>query len=136
DGDIWNFPVSTSVPRPEQAAPPVWVAAHSPETMEWAVGQGCNIQGTPLMKSDEEVEGLMNKFNAALVANQKIEKRHDVMGINHTHVHSEDQPEGWKPAAEAINKFYRTFSAWAFGNEAPFNGFLEPQPEERFAERP
>lgn len=136
DGDIWKFPVSTSVPKPVQSAPPVWVAARSPETMEWAVGQGCNIQVTPLMKGDEEVEDLMNKFNAALEANPEIEKRPEVMVLKHTHVHSEDEPEGWKPAAEAINKFYRTFSAWAFGKEDPINGFLEPQPEERFAERP
>jgi alkanesulfonate monooxygenase SsuD/methylene tetrahydromethanopterin reductase-like flavin-dependent oxidoreductase (luciferase family) len=36
----------------------------------------------------------------------------------------------------AINKFYRTFDAW-FGNKsAPVNGFLEPSPEEKFADRP
>ena len=37
--------------------------------------------------------------------------------------------------AEGIQKFYRTFDAW-FGNKTtPVNGFFEPSPLEKFAER-
>ncbi|MEU1575096.1 acetoacetate decarboxylase family protein [Streptomyces collinus] len=56
--------------------------------------------------------------------------------LRHTHIHSPDDPDGWRPAAEAINRFYRTFDAW-FGNKAtPVNGFLEPSPESKFDGRP
>jgi alkanesulfonate monooxygenase SsuD/methylene tetrahydromethanopterin reductase-like flavin-dependent oxidoreductase (luciferase family) len=58
------------------------------------------------------------------------------MVLRHTHVHSAAEPDGWRPAAEAISRFYRTFDAW-FGNKTtPVNGFLEPSPESKFAGRP
>lgn len=136
DGKIWQFPVSTSVPKPVQQTPPVWVAARSPETHDWAVAHGCNIQVTPLMKGDEEVQDLMNKFETAVQNHPEIEKRPEIMVLKHTYVHSPEDPEGWRLAAEAVNKFYRTFSAWSFGKEDPVDGFLAPQPEEKFAERP
>ncbi len=56
--------------------------------------------------------------------------------LRRTHVHAAEDPDGWRPAAAAISKFYRTFDAW-FGNKtAPVNGFLEPSPRSKFAERP
>jgi hypothetical protein len=42
------------------------------------------------------------------------------MVLRHTHVHSPDEPEGWRRPAEGINKFYRTFDAW-FGNKTTPN---------------
>ncbi|MEV8314779.1 LLM class flavin-dependent oxidoreductase [Streptomyces sp. NPDC059900] len=70
------------------------------------------------------------------MANHPEVERPDLMVLRHTHVHSPEQPDGWRPAAEAINRFYRTFDAW-FGNKtAPDNGFLAPSPESKFAERP
>ncbi|MCP3426966.1 LLM class flavin-dependent oxidoreductase [Rothia sp. AR01] len=137
DGELWQFPVSTSVPKPaSHRTPPIWVAARSPETHDFAVAHGCNVQVTPLMKGDEEVRDLKEKFDAAVAAHPEVESRPEIMVLRHTFVHPADEPEGWRPAAEAINRFYRTFSAWAFGKKAPVDGFLEPTPEERFAERP
>jgi alkanesulfonate monooxygenase SsuD/methylene tetrahydromethanopterin reductase-like flavin-dependent oxidoreductase (luciferase family) len=69
-------------------------------------------------------------------ANHPEVPRPDLMVLRHTHVHSPADPDGWRPAAAAISRFYRTFDAW-FGNKtAPVNGFLEPSPESKFAERP
>ena len=135
-GQHYAFPVSTSVPKPKQPEIPIWVAARSPETHDWAVANGCNVQVTPLMKGDEEVQDLMDKFNNARAAHPEITEKPEIMVLRHTHVHSADDPEGWRPAAESISKFYRTFSAWAFGKEAPVNGFLDPQPLEKFKDRP
>ena len=76
-----------------------------------------------------------SKFDTA-VANHPEVPRPEIMVLRHTHVHPADEPDGWKPAAEAIARFYRTFDAW-FGNKTtPVNGFLEPSPEAKFAERP
>jgi alkanesulfonate monooxygenase SsuD/methylene tetrahydromethanopterin reductase-like flavin-dependent oxidoreductase (luciferase family) len=58
------------------------------------------------------------------------------MVLRHTHVHSADDPEGWKVGAKAISRFYRTFDAWFGNKEVPVNGFLAPSPEEKFAGRP
>jgi len=136
DGEIWQFPISTSVPRPvQQPNPPMWVAARDPDTHDFAVANGCNVMVTPLMKDDNEVVDLMQKFESA-VANHPEVERPEIMVLRHTYIHEESDTEGWRPAAEGINKFYRTFDAW-FGNKVdPVDGFLAPSPEEKFAERP
>lgn len=136
DGEIWQFPVSTSVPKPVQRpTPPMWIAARDPDTHDFAVAHGCNVMVTPLMKDDDEVVDLARKFEAA-VANHPGMARPELMVLRHTYVHEESEPEGWRAAAEGINTFYRTFDAW-FGNKVdPVDGFLAPSPEEKFAERP
>ncbi|RAE30273.1 LLM class flavin-dependent oxidoreductase, partial [Burkholderia multivorans] len=73
EGKHWQFPVSTAVPKPvQQPTPPIWLAARSPETHDFAVANGCNVQVTPLMKDDREVEDLMNKFETALAAHPEV----------------------------------------------------------------
>ena len=136
DGEVWQFPTSTSVPKPVQKpTPPMWIAARDISSHEFAVANGCNVMVTPLMKGDEEVEDLARKFDTAVENNPGV-PRPDLMVLRHTHVHAADEPEGWRRPAEAIQKFYRTFDAW-FGNKTtPKNGFLEPSPAEKFAERP
>lgn len=137
DGEIWRFPVSTSVPKPlNPSNPPIWIAARSEETHHWAVENGWNVQVTPLMKGDEEVQDLMDKFNAAVAAHPEVEKRPEIMVLKHTYVHATEDAEGWRPAADAINRFYRTFQSWAFGKDEPVNGFKDPAPLETVAERP
>jgi alkanesulfonate monooxygenase SsuD/methylene tetrahydromethanopterin reductase-like flavin-dependent oxidoreductase (luciferase family) len=51
-------------------------------------------------------------------------------------VHAPEEPEAWRAGAAAINRYYRTFDAWAGNKTTPTNGFLEPSPEEKFADRP
>lgn len=136
DGEIWQFPTSTSVPKPvQQPAPPMWIAARDPASHDFAVASGCNVMVTPLMKGDEEVLDLTQKFEKAVADNPGV-PRPQLMVLRHTHVHPADEPEGWRPAAEAVSRFYRTFDAW-FGNKTtPVNGFLEPSPESKFEGRP
>lgn len=136
DGEIWKFPSTTSSPKPlQQPNPPVWIAARDPDSHNFAVANGCNVMVTPLMKGDEEVVDLNNKFKAALANNPDV-PRPQLMVLRHTHVHLADDPEGWKVGAAAISRFYRTFDAW-FGNKiTPVDGLLAPSPEEKFKERP
>ncbi|WP_448262388.1 LLM class flavin-dependent oxidoreductase [Microbacterium aurum] len=136
DGEIWQFPTSTSVPKPVQRpTPPMWIAARDPDTHDFAVAHGCNVMVTPLMKDDAEVVDLVNKFETA-VGNHPEVPRPEIMVLRHTYVHDPADPDGWRPAAEGINRFYRTFDAW-FGNKTtPTDGFLDPSPLEKFAGRP
>jgi flavin-dependent trigonelline monooxygenase, oxygenase component len=136
NGEIWQFPTSTSVPKPiQQPNPPMWVAARDPDSHDFAVRTGCNVMVTPLMKGDEEVVDLKRKFDTA-VENHPEVPRPELMVLRHTHVHAAEDPDGWRPAAEAISRFYRTFDAW-FGNKTtPVNGFLEPSPISKFEGRP
>ncbi|HEY0285422.1 MAG TPA: LLM class flavin-dependent oxidoreductase [Pseudomonas sp.] len=135
-GNIWNFPTSTSVPKPvQQPGPPMWIAARDPDSHDFAIKNGCNVMVTPLMKGDEEVVDLKNKFETALANNPGIE-RPQLMVLRHTHVHAVDDPQGWEVGAKAISKFYRTFDAWFGNKQTPVNGFLAPSPEEKFKDRP
>lgn len=135
DGEIWQFPTSTSVPKPvQQPTPPIWIAARDQGSHDFAAEQGCNVMVTPLMKGDDEVADLMRKFTESNAKYPNTEGR-QLMALRHTHVHAPDDTEGWRAPAEAINRFYRTFDAW-FGNTTqPENGFLEPSPAEKFEGR-
>jgi alkanesulfonate monooxygenase SsuD/methylene tetrahydromethanopterin reductase-like flavin-dependent oxidoreductase (luciferase family) len=136
DGEIWQFPTSTSVPKPvQQPSPPMWVAARDPSSHDFAVAEGCNVMVTPLMKGDEEVDDLMGKFETAVAAHPEVD-RPRIMVLRHTHVHAAADPDGWKPAAVAISRFYRTFGAWFANKATPIDGFLDPTPEAEVAERP
>ena len=104
DGEIWQFPTSTSVPKPIQQPPPIWIAARDPESHKFAVRNGCNVMVTPLMKGDEEVVDLHDKFAAALAENPDV-PRPDLMVLRHTYVHPADEPDGWVAGAEAVNRF-------------------------------
>jgi alkanesulfonate monooxygenase SsuD/methylene tetrahydromethanopterin reductase-like flavin-dependent oxidoreductase (luciferase family) len=122
-------------PPGRPGGPPIWVAARSPESHDFAIANGCNVMVTPLMKGDEEVADLASKFDTAL-ANHPETPRPDLMVLRHTFVHSADEPEAWRPAAEAVSRYYRTFDAWAGNKTTPKNGFLEPSPESKFEGRP
>jgi alkanesulfonate monooxygenase SsuD/methylene tetrahydromethanopterin reductase-like flavin-dependent oxidoreductase (luciferase family) len=132
DGEVYSFPTSTSVPKPVQKNPPVWVAARSPESHDFAVANGANVMVTPLAKGDDEVANLVGKYEAAIANHPEITQRPDIMVLRHTHVHAADDPDGWRAAAEGINKFYRTFNAVAFERKMPVNGFFEPTDAAKF----
>ncbi len=57
NGEFWSFPSATSVPKPLQKPhPPIWVAARSPITFDYAVQNDCNIISWPLTRPFSEVE--------------------------------------------------------------------------------
>ncbi|HMB77979.1 MAG TPA: LLM class flavin-dependent oxidoreductase [Kiloniellaceae bacterium] len=56
DGEYWRFPTATSVPKPLQAEVPVWVAARSPITYDYAIRNRCNINCWPLTRPFAEAE--------------------------------------------------------------------------------
>lgn len=137
DGEHWQFPTATSTPKPvQQPNPPVWIAARDPNTHDFAIANGCNIMVTPLFKGDEEVEDLKDKFDGAVANNPQATHNPEIMVLRHTYVHEASVPEGWRKGAEAVNKYFRTFDAWAGNKTTPVDGFLEPSPVEKFAERP
>lgn len=66
DGEFWKFPSTTSAPKPvQQPHPPIWVAARDPNSHDFAVANGCNVQCTPLANGEAEISSLMERFNAA-----------------------------------------------------------------------
>ena len=112
NGEFWQFPSTTSAPQPTGNIP-IWIAARDPNSHNFAVANGCNVQVTPLWQDDKEVIDLMNKFNDACSNNPDV-KRPKIMLLRHTYVgnNEADVTQG----AEEINTFYNYFGAW-FKNE-------------------
>ncbi|MFY9245112.1 MAG: LLM class flavin-dependent oxidoreductase [Roseicyclus sp.] len=66
DGEFWSFPTSTSVPKPVQDEVPVWVAARSPITYDYAVRNRCHVNCWPLTRPFSEAELYMQQLNEAI----------------------------------------------------------------------
>ncbi|OWU79138.1 LLM class flavin-dependent oxidoreductase [Phaeobacter sp. 22II1-1F12B] len=64
EGELWNFPATTSVPKPLQKSVPMWIAARDENTFQFAADNGCNIMSTALRKPFAEVVDLQRKFDA------------------------------------------------------------------------
>ena len=128
DGEFWKFPSTTSAPKPlQQPHPPIWVAARDPNSHEFAVANGCNVQVTPLWQGDDEVETLMDRFNAACAKSPDVE-RPKIMLLRHTYVGSDEADIA--QAAREMSVYYNYFFAW-FKNERPIQqGLIEPLSEE------
>jgi len=56
DGEFWQFPSSTSCPKPVQSELPVWVAARSPITYDYALREKCHVMSWPLTRGFDEAE--------------------------------------------------------------------------------
>lgn len=131
DSAFWQFPETTSAPKPLQKPhPPIWIAARDPNSHDFAVANGCNVQVTPLWLGDEEVETLMGRFNDACAKNAGL-PRPKIMLLRHTYVG--DSEADVDQAAKEISRFYCYFGAW-FKNERPIKqGLIEALSEEELA---
>jgi flavin-dependent trigonelline monooxygenase, oxygenase component len=118
DGQYWQFPKTTSAPKPlQQPHPPIWVAARDPASHDFAVAQGCNVQVTPLHQSHDEVVDLMARFNTACAAHPDVD-RPKILILQHGFV-AEDQADA-DLAAQELTEFYCYFGAW-FLNKRPID---------------
>lgn len=134
DGEYWQFPSTTSSPKPvQQPGPPIWVAARDPNSHEFAVSNGCNVQVTPLWMGDEEIISLMDRFNAACAQNPDI-ARPEIMLLNHTYI--ADSALDAQLAAEEINRFYCYFGAWFKNERSVSQGLIDPLTDDEIAAHP
>lgn len=130
DGEFWTFPSTTSAPKPLQAPIPIWVAARDPNSHEFAVANGCNVQVTPLWNGDPEIESLMGRFNAACEKAPDV-ARPKIMLLLHTYVGSDSNDIA--RASRELSVYYNYFFAW-FKNEKPIHqGLIERLTEEEMA---
>lgn len=66
DGDKWQFPTATSCPKPLQDEVPMWVAARSPITFDYAVENDCNIMCWPLTLPMSEAEKYRGQLDESI----------------------------------------------------------------------
>lgn len=131
NGTYTQFPKTTSAPKPiQKGGVPMWIAARDPNSHNFAIEQGCNVQVTPLWQGIEEIETLMQRFNDAKAAHGEG-KNPKIMLLQHAYVGSD--ADDVAEAAKSISRFYCHFGAW-FKNERPINqGIIEPLSEEEMA---
>jgi alkanesulfonate monooxygenase SsuD/methylene tetrahydromethanopterin reductase-like flavin-dependent oxidoreductase (luciferase family) len=110
-GAYWQFPLSTSVPKPlQQPHPPLWVAARAPVTYDFAVKHGLNIMSWPLTRPMSEAELYKSRLDEALANNPGKPKPIFSM-MRHTALY--DRKEDWmvpvKAAQRQLGQFENLF---------------------------
>ncbi|KNG93407.1 LLM class flavin-dependent oxidoreductase [Pseudaestuariivita atlantica] len=133
EGEFFNFPATTSAPKPVQAGgPPIWIAARDPASHDFAVANDFNVQVTPLWQGIEEIETLMGRFSDAVANHGK--PRPKIMLLHHTYVAADDDDTA--RAADELNRFYCYFGAW-FQNKRPVSqGQIAPLTDDEIAANP
>ncbi len=115
-GEYYNFPTSTSTPKPLQPnGPPIWIAARDPNSHEFAIVNNCNVQVTPLWQGFEEVESLISRF---MDAKAKCQNSADTKIMLLQHAYISNNKNELEQAAVMFSEFYAHFGAW-FSNKRP-----------------
>jgi alkanesulfonate monooxygenase SsuD/methylene tetrahydromethanopterin reductase-like flavin-dependent oxidoreductase (luciferase family) len=127
DGAHWQFPKSTSCPKPVQAEVPIWVAARSPITFDYAVANDCNIMCWPLTMPFSEAEKYKAQLDEAIAkAGGTWNKTFALM--RHTAVYATD--EDHFSCVEAIRNVLGKFGNLMMKKGDVVNGFPDPVPFE------
>ncbi|MCP4327593.1 MAG: LLM class flavin-dependent oxidoreductase [Alphaproteobacteria bacterium] len=128
DGEYWQFPAATSVPKPVQKPhPPIWVAARDPGTFDAAVKDGYSVMTWALTRPFSEVETYMERFESALAKSPGV-ARPRFMTMRHAAIYGNaDESDVY---IEALQHQGRQFEN-LFRNLAPVvDGFPQEVPFE------
>lgn len=130
EGEYYQFPATTSAPKPVQPdGPPIWIAARDINSHSFGIDNGFNIQVTPLWQGMEEIQSLMAKFEEACAASSN--PRPKILLLHHTYVGSDSDDTA--RAAKELSEFYCYFGAW-FQNKRPVKqGLIEPLTQDEMA---
>ena len=127
EGEFYQFPSTTTAPKPVQdGGPPIWIAARDPNSHEFAVHGGFNVQVTPLWQGSEEIETLIQRFNDACATYDGTKPK--IMLLHHTYV-SKDQADT-DTAADELCRFYNYFGAWFQNKRTVTQGHIDPLSQE------
>ena len=128
DGKYFQFPSTTSIPKPLQDnGPPIWIAARDPNSHEFAIANDWNVQVTPLWKGFNEIERLKNIFDN--ICTKYSDKPKPLsMVLNHCYIGGND--DDIHKGAVAVSKFYNNFGAWFKNNRSVVQGTMDPLTQE------
>ncbi len=110
-GEFWQFPLSTSVPKPLQKPhPPIWVAARAPITYDFAVKHGFNIMSWPLTRPMAEAELYASRLDEAMANNPgKAKPIFSMMRHTAVYDHKDDWMVPVKAAQRQLGQFENLF---------------------------
>ena len=128
DGKYFQFPSTTSIPKPLQDnGPPIWIAARDPNSHEFAIANDWDVQVTPLWKGFDEIERLKNIFDDICMKYSDKPKPLSMV-LNHCYIGSND--DDTYEGAVAVSKFYNNFGAWFKNNRSVVQGTMDPLTQE------
>lgn len=120
DGEFWKFPTSTSVPKPVQPEVPVWVAARSPITYDYAMRNRCHVNCWPLTRPFAEAELYKKQLDEAIAkADNGWQPRFALM--RHACLYDNDKDR--REAMDAIRKLLSQFENLFRNSGDVINGF-------------
>ena len=127
-GQFWHFPKSTACPKPLQAEVPIWVAARSPITFDYAVENDCHIMSWPLTLPLEEAE----KYRGML--DDSVKRLNGGYGgtfalMRHAYVYEDDSDR--KAGLDAVRQILARFGNLMMKAGEVVNGYPEPVPLEK-----
>ena len=127
EGDIWQFPTSTSCPKPVQKDVPIWVAARSPITFDYAIEQDCNIMSWPLTMPFSEAEAYRQRLDDAVQKAGKPFKGKWAM-MRHSAVYETEADK--QEALDAVRSVLAMFGNLMTKTGEVINGFPQKVPLE------
>ncbi|MGI9350592.1 MAG: LLM class flavin-dependent oxidoreductase, partial [Rhizobiaceae bacterium] len=106
DGEYWHFPSATSCPKPLQDEVPMWVAARSPITFDYAVANDCNIMSWPLTLPMTEVEKYKDQLADSITkAGGKWNRRWSMMRHSAIYDNEKDRDAAIQAARNVLGRF-------------------------------
>jgi len=132
-GEFWSFPTSTSVPKPlQQPHPPIWIAARSPITFDYAVANDCHVMSWPLTRPFAEAELYRRQLDEALAAHPNAARPTFAL-MRHTALYEDDA--GREAAIRAIQGVLGQFENLFRNLGDVYDGFPKRIPLEELADR-
>ncbi len=120
NGEFWQFPKSTSCPKPLQKDVPIWVAARAPVTFDYAVENNCNIMSWPLTMPFSELEAYKQRLEDSK-AKTDTEFTGTWACMRHTAIYDNDADR--QAALDAIRRVLAQFGNLMMKSGDVVNGF-------------
>jgi alkanesulfonate monooxygenase SsuD/methylene tetrahydromethanopterin reductase-like flavin-dependent oxidoreductase (luciferase family) len=133
NGEFWTFPTSTSVPKPVQKPhPPIWVAARSPITFDYAIKNNCHVMSWPLTRPFAEAELYKSQLDEAIAAYPDADRPTFAL-MRHTALY--EDAAGRETAIKAIQTVLGQFENLFRNLGDVNNGFPKQIPLEELTDR-
>ena len=105
NGEYWQFPTATSCPKPLQDKVPMWVAARSPITFDYAVANDCNIMCWPLTMPMSEAEKYREQLDEAIAKAGGWDGRFALMRHSAVYANEADREASISAIRNVLGKF-------------------------------
>ena len=126
EGDFWQFPDTTVLPRPlQQPHPPIWMSGQSDLSVQYAVSHGYKLMNTPLRSGFEALEETYEVYSDALEEWGRTEEECPLLILRNAFV-SEDK-DVLERQAQNLHLNHQQFVTVYTGPSVVKEGMIEPQ---------